>query len=701
MPGPSGHKKDLALLAFLVLEPGAHTRDELATLLWADTTEERARASLRQALKRLRVDVGPSLATDRSSIALTTPVPCDATAFQQAAKTDPAEAAGYDVPRFLAGFAVKHAPAFDEWVAVKRSQLVREYLAVLTTLARDAMVQWRWRDAAGWADRALEVDPLSDEAARIAVEAWYLAEDRGEALSRYADHERCLVSDLATVPSASLQELKDRIESDVGPRREAPISREWSIRPPTLNPPLVGRTQAWESLVAGWRDLKRGRGQIVILEGGTGTGKSRLADELLRWCRAEGATVLRGEGHGLDVAIPYGPVADALRQALEAPGLVGTPPEWLSEAGRLLPEIRQRFDTLPAPTDPTDGTEQWRLFEGISQLVLALAEERPVVLVLDDMHQFDGETCALLHFLARRWTEAPVLMVVTYSSGEVERGAAAARLYRAWRAEPETSVIQLAPLSAADVGELIRDMGKITSPELGTRFCQRVYEVTKGNPFYVLELLKALFDQGVLVVDPSTGEWNVEEESGLEFEMPRTIRETVAQRLARLPYQLRDLLTTVAVARIGCTAELLAYVNELSRLQVATLCDELVERLLLVEDGGKYRTAHPLVADVIRRDLSESRLAELHRALALGLDETAPKDRDTLVGRIARHAEGGGLSQLAYRNALLAAQAALQRLAFDEALTWLDLAASQADAEEAGEVDRLTGEILRVAGWTE
>ena len=175
----------------------------------------------------------------------------------------------------------------------------------------------------------------------------------------------------------------------------------------------------------------------------------------------------------------------------------------------------------------------------------------------------------------------------------------------------------------------------------------------------------------------------------------------VAQRLARLPYQLRDLLTTVAVARIGCTAELLAYVNELSRLQVATLCDELVERRLLVEDGGKYRTAHPLVADVIRRDLSESRLAELHRALALGLDETAPKDRDTLVGRIARHAEGGGLSQLAYRNALLAAQAALQRLAFDEALTWLDLAASQADAEEAGEVDRLTGEILRVAGWTE
>ena len=184
--------------------------------------------------------------------------------------------------------------------------------------------------------------------------------------------------------------------------------------------------------------------------------------------------------------------------------------------------------------------------------------------------------------------------------------------------------------------------------------------------------------------------------------MPRTIRETVAQRLATLPYQLRDLLTIIAVGRVGCTAELLAEVSELSRLQVATLSDELIARRLVVEEEGTYRTAHPLIADVIRRDLSGSRLAELNRAFALGFEEVPPpKDRVTLVGRIALHAERGGLPELAYRNALLAAQAAVDQLAFREALTWLDLAAKHASPDGEAEVDRMTREILLVAGLSE
>jgi len=295
-----------------------------------------------------------------------------------------------------------------------------------------------------------------------------------------------------------------------------------------------------------------------------------------------------------------------------------------------------------------------------------------------------------------------VLIVATFNSGEVEREAGAARLYRAWRAEPRASVVALQPLSLEEVGELIRDLAKISSNELGTRFCQRIYEATKGNPFYILELLKALFDQGALVVDPNSGEWNVDEEMVGEVEMPMTIRETVARRLATLPYQLRDLLTTIAVGRVGCSAELLSQVNELPRLQIATLGDELIARRLVVEEEGTFRIAHPLIADVIRRDISDSRLAELHRAFALGFEEVPPpKDRVTLVGRIARHAERGGLPEVAYRNALLAARAAADRLAYREALTWLDLAAQHAPPDGEAEVDRMTREILLLDGTTD
>ena len=323
-------------------------------------------------------------------------------------------------------------------------------------------------------------------------------------------------------------------------------------------------------------------------------------------------------------------------------------------------------------------------------------------MLFDDLQQYDPETCALLHYLARGLAAAPVLIIATYNSGEVEREAGAARLYRAWRAEPRATVVSLPPLSVEEVGELIRDLGHISSRELGTRFCRRIYEVTKGNPFYVLELLKALFDQGALVVDPDSGEWNVDEKMVGEVEMPMTIRETMAQRLAALPYQLRDLLTIIAVGRVGCSAELLAQVTELPRLQVATLGDELIARRLAVEEEGTFRIAHPLIADVIRRDMSDARLAELHRAFALGFEEVPPpKDRVTLVGRIARHAERGGLPEVAYRNALLASRAAVDRLAYREALSWLDLAAQHAPPDGEAEVDRMTREILLLDGTSD
>jgi predicted ATPase len=273
-------------------------------------------------------------------------------------------------------------------------------------------------------------------------------------------------------------------------------------------------------------------------------------------------------------------------------------------------------------------------------------------------------------------------------------------LYRAWRTGSETTVISLGPLTETDVRELIRDMGHIEHPERGTRFSRRLFEVTEGNPHYLLEVLKALFDQGALVLDPSTGEWivhNALEPGG--FEMPGTIREAIAQRLQRLPEQLRVLLTTVTVGRVGCTPELLADVTDLPRLRVATLCDELVGRDLLVEVEGEYRPAHPLIAEMVRRDLSTSRLTELYRALALAMDRLLPSERSTLAGRLARHAERGGLPELARTHAVMAAEAAVQHLAFDEALRWLDMAAAQGEATE--EIDRLTAEVLRLVGLAE
>jgi predicted ATPase len=134
------------------------------------------------------------------------------------------------------------------------------------------------------------------------------------------------------------------------------------------------------------------------------------------------------------------------------------------------------------------------------------------------------------------------------------------------------------------------------------------------------------------------------------------------------------------------------------------LGDSLVERHLVVEEDGVYRCAHPTMAHVVRARLSTSRRREVHRALASVLEMLLPsRGRDaSVVGDIASHAEQAGETAMAYRYALLASDAANQRCAYDEALSWLDLAAaSAASATESEVVDRSTAQVLKEAGWRE
>ena len=704
-PGLLSGAKDLALLAFLTLEPGPHSREELAALLWGESPEVQARGSLRQALRRLKRVLDEGLRVDRSVVELQLPPACDVLSFHDALAGDPAGAAAFEVPRMFSGLSVHHAPAFDEWAAATRARALRQYLDLLAGLARESMYQWRWRDAAEWGERWLTHDPLSDEACRLTVEAWYLAGDTGAAMRRYRAYEERM-REVGGELASTLVKLKRQIESDRGVSPRKPVSEQWLARGPRLDSALIGREEPWRVLMETWRSTQRGRGKVVLMEGEAGVGKTRLAEEFLRWAGAEGATVLRGRGYDPRDGTPFGPIVEALREGLEAPGLAGADPEWLVEASRLLPEVRRRFPGLPDSPTHTDAAGRWRLFEGVAQLIMAMAAESPVVILVDDVQWCDGETCALLHFLVRRWASVPVLLIATVTLGELERDAPAARLCRALRIQAHATIVSLAALNQEQILGMIHDLGRLSQTGGGSRFARRVYEVTSGNPFYVIELLKTLFAQGMLAVDNSSGTWKTGPEVSLDdsrpIPMPRTVQDAIAERVARLPDELHDLLATVVLAGQSCETDLLSHVHGISRLHVATLCDELVGRRLLIESGGVHRAAHALIAEVVHDELTESRRREIHRSVALALELIAGEAGQDLAGRIARHAELGGEPRLAFRRALEASEQVQRRYAMEEAMSWLDLAAATAKtAEEADEVNRRTAQLLEKAGWTE
>jgi DNA-binding SARP family transcriptional activator len=703
---PQPGAKVLALLTYLVLEQGPHSREELAGLLWGESPEPEARASLRQALKHLRDALGNIVGSARSVVQLTEPIQCEVRDFRKRALEEPERALTTEIPRFLAGFSVRHAPQFDEWVSATRRELLQQYEQALGTLARKSMGQWRWRETIELAERWLRCDPLSDEATRLAVEARYLSGDRGAAIARFSEYRAVLAREAGCEPSRALLSLVRRVESDATPSSDRPVTDEWYARAPSFESSLIGREGEWETLVQAWKAVKRGSGRVVLIQGEAGVGKSRLAEEFLRWIVAQGGSVLRGHGYDVTAGIPFEPVVEVLRDALGAPGLGGTAPEWLTEVTRLVPELKERFPALPEAGTPSNSTEGWRLFEGVAQLMLALAAERPLVISLDDLQWCDSDSCNMLRFLARRTEQAPVLWLGTLSLGDLERDAPAARLCRALRAKAHASVVSPGPLTEEELWRMIREMGHLSTPTGARRFANRIFGVTGGNPFYAIELLKTMFAQGLLAVDQDTGEWTALSgavSGGREFPVSQTVHDVIAERVDRLPEQLGIVLITVAVAGASCRTEVLSHVHGISRLHAAAVGDALVERRLMVEEGGVYRCAHPVIAHVVRDRLTAVRRREVHRTLALSLERlVAPEDARDTAREIARHADRGGEPALAYRFALLASEGATERYAFAEALSWLDLAASNAHGPaEADAVNRLTADVLEAAGWSE
>ena len=708
VPSPGGYPppgiKGIALLGYLILEPGTHTRDELAALLWGESPEAAARGSLRQVLLLIRQNLGDILRVDRQSVELTKPPACDVSTFLETVGSNPTEAVKLEVPRFLNGLSLRDAPAFDEWVERKRRELIRRYQDALRGLARESMAKSGWREAIGWAERWLASDPLSDDATRVLLEALYLGGDRAGALARFQEYRARVARELESEPSAPLLSLAKRIEADA--RTVPSVPSRPTMQGPTFESPMVGREAQWAALVETWNAGRAGDGRVVLIEGAAGLGKTRLAEEWLRWALTQGATVARGRAHDPTAGIPYASIAECLRGLLDAPGVTGTAPEWLAEATRLLPELRSRFPTLSTPSIPADAGEQWRLLEGIAQLLQSIAGERPTILLIDDAHWCDGETCALLQFLARRLKDDPLILLLTVTPGELEPDSPAGRMMQNLRFDGAAAVVPLSSLTEAEVWHLIRELGRIKAPGGGRRFAQKVFELSQGNASYAIELVKTLFAAGVFGVTPLSLEWvawapdKVDEYRPVD--LPRSMRDSVARRVTKLPTQMRELLETVAVAGQAVTTELVAQVHDLSRVKVAALLDALVKRELLVEEDGQFRCAHRVIQGVARQDLTPVTRRELHRALALTLAELTPLEgEDGSAGRIASHADQGGEPALAHQYALRASRAAATRYAFEEAFGWLDLAAATArTGTERDDVNQWSSQLLQTTGWS-
>ncbi|HEX9134195.1 MAG TPA: BTAD domain-containing putative transcriptional regulator, partial [Ktedonobacteraceae bacterium] len=282
--------KARALLFYLATTGQSHTRDHLATLLWSESPDSNARHSLRSSLYHLRQALhakgaSEALVGDGNLIFLRLDdEACDIHRFYQLLTVGSEEALTRAVSLYrgplLQGFTLADAPVFEEWVRFEEARLQRAYLGALQQLASLAEARQSWEEAIDFVQRMLKLDPLDEKIQRQLIQLYVRSGAIGKALRHYQQFETELSQELGVAPSPETQALFHEIlRMQPGTTSLPNTSLRLSASLPEV-PPLIGRDNLMNKLLAISQDARSGRGATVLLSGEDGIGKSRLLGEL-------------------------------------------------------------------------------------------------------------------------------------------------------------------------------------------------------------------------------------------------------------------------------------------------------------------------------------------------------------------------------------------------------------------------------------
>lgn len=399
-------------------------------------------------------------------------------------------------------------------------------------------------------------------------------------------------------------------------------------------PPLVGREPEFAALLKRLADAGRGNGGVALIAGEPGIGKTRLLAELAARARADGWTVLAGRAYEGEGMPPYLPFVEALQPYIRA----GSPQTLRAQLGRgapevalLVPEVRDCWPDLPASPPVSPDYERYRLFESITDFLLAIARPSGLLLMLDDLHWADRSSLRLLQHLMRRIADAPVLLAGTYRTTEITRthplSDIRADLHREHRSEPLT----LTALAADAVAALI---AAITGTPPAPPVADAIYQATEGNPFFVEEIIRHLHGQGHDLREA----WS----SPTDWGVPEGVRHVIGQRLSRLSQDANLMLQAGAVLGDGFSADVVAAASGLAPAPLMDALDEALGAGLLREARDGYHFTHALIRHTLDDTLNVARRQWLHLRAAVALEGGAGRALEAHLGQIAVHYQRAG-----------------------------------------------------------
>ena len=742
VPLPITSQKAQALFYFLISNRQAHSREKLAALFWGETSERQAKGSLRNTLYELRRDLAPGNGPAARYILAESNTLCfnpeadywlDTEEFERWLDSKaPGERVRMDNwgkavelyrGDFLEGFIVKDSYEFEDWAFFERERLQRRYLEALTELSDYCGRRGEYEKAIAYAIQILSRDNLQENIHRQLMRLYYLAGNRSAALRQYEICKEVTERELGVAPLAETTTLYEQIlrqelvepqarEAETPTRREPDIEIHWPPRPSPLRPwpkpeylssSLVGRDKEYARLIRHLEAASQGKGQLVIVDGEVGVGKTRLVQELLDRSEPD-FHLLIGRCYESEMALPYQPLVEALRGYLPTVDLnrLQISSLWLREVSKLVPELSETLPDLPNNVPLNTDTERSRLFEGVARFLVALSRQHPLLLFIDDLHWADQATLVLLQYLARHVTRERILLIGAYRTEDLN--GPLTNTMRSLSQDGLLSRITLRRLTLEEVTTLIREMAGMESG--GEKFSRRLYRETEGNPFFIFEVVRSLFEEGILYRDEHGWSTDLKDfaTNYAQILIPTSMRDVIQARLNRLDEVSYQVLETAAVFRQQFYFVTVKRACDKSEDEALDAFDRLLSAQLVKEvevgiKGSSYDFNHDKIREVAYRQMSGARRQQVHRRVGEALEMEYRDRLDEVVSRLAHHFTAGGNKEKALRYSIRAGDRARELYANEEAIAYYQRALELAEIkEELATICEGLGDVYALVG---
>ena len=714
-------KKILALLAYLATEQKPAQRSKLILLFWSDVSDESARASLRTGLPKLKQTLQGYVKSTTQTVSLDweKPILVDALELEKVLTNEPLDlkklttTINFYRGDFLAGLEIKNAPEFDAWRLNQQKHFQQLAFEAFNKLIEVASKEKDYDRALSYAQNMLELDHWREESHYQLIYLYGIQGNRAEALQQYKKCKEVLAEALDIKPSEAIEKLVLQIKSgkleqfsEVQPKSTRStniLNLHIDLTPPEFlqiketaieQTLFVGREKELDSLQERLKHVYEKEGQVRLLLGSAGQGKSHLLQKFTTEAQKTYPDLLVLTGYcdqqsGVgDPYLPFRHILLLLLGDVEAKwrgGLISTShaqclweamKETVPQIAKHAPDLISHFfvsETLLerltiaglenkpwfekvtslVKEKPLGKLEQPRIVSLYASALQAIAVSRPILLILEDIHWIDASSATLFKYLSRHVTENRILIIGSYRLSDVLTSEAHPMLEisrELHRLYGDIS-INLDEQKVEDERKFVNAYFDSEPNELNSNFREAFFKHTQGHALFTAELLNTMKDRKDVYLH--NDKWFAKDDIDWQT-LPAKVEGVIEVRIGRLHNEQRELLTVASVHGEAFIGETVAQVqNQNERDVIRTFNGEIDKRHQLVQSErlerlGKqrlshYRFRHNLFQQYVYSNLPENERAYLHEDIALSLEAMyGERAKQYIAPQLAWHFEEAG-----------------------------------------------------------